>query len=488
MFLNRLKEFPATLSLRFRLSLLFVIIFGGLTILFNASIFKFTQDSLAQDFDDALYNYAVDVSERIVIGAKGDLKFPPLEIDDGKILPFPLGTALIQVRHISGEVLARVGRFENFDPPYEKEFEKLSRGDEASYTTVPSSMDIPSAEADEYRLISFPLDEIKRPQLVLQIAVPMALLEAQIEKRLTFVLLGIPLMLILATLAGVYLSSRALRPVGEMTLVAQNIDPKDLSQRIQLPKSRDEIFTLGVTINAMLEKIQKAFQSQERFVADASHQLLTPLTIMKGEIEEALRSRENLSQEKIINIFKSNLQEVDHLSTLVQRLLLLARVDAGIGALNFQELYLDEVLMDVFRKTSPLAEKKQITIKFNMDLQVVERVSFQGDYDLLKQMIFNLIENAIKYSPEKSVIHLDYKENEKQIEIDVADEGPGVPEELIPFLYERFSRGKDSHKKALGYGLGLPVAQKIAKVHQGLIEYKPQATRGSVFSVKIKKN
>lgn len=488
MFLNKLKEFPATLSLRFRLSLLFVIIFGGLTILFNASIFKYTQDSLAQDFDDALYNYAVDVSERIVIGVRGDLKFPPLEINDGKILPFPLGTALIQVRHISGEVLARVGRFENFDPPYKKEFEKLSRGDEASYTTVPSTMDIPSAEAEEYRLISFPLDEIKKPQLVLQIAVPMSLLEAQIEKRLTILILGIPLMLILATLAGVYLSSRALRPVGEMILVAQNIDPKDLSQRIGLPKSRDEIFTLGVTINTMLEKIQRAFQSQERFVADASHQLLTPLSIMKGEIEEVLRGADHLSHEQVKSIFKSNLQEVDHLSTLVQRLLLLARVDAGIGALNFQELFMDEVIMDTFRKTTSLADKKNIKVQFNLDLQVLERSPIQGDSELLRQMVFNLIENAIKYSPENSTIQVNYFENDYWIEIRISDEGPGVSEELIPYLFERFSRGKDSHKKALGYGLGLPVAQKIAKVHQGVIEYFASLAQGSVFSVKIKKN
>lgn len=180
MFLKKIRKLISSISIRLRLSLIFVLIFGTTTVLFNMFLFQMMIDNLQQDFDDALFNYSVDVSEGIEIGLKGDLSFPPLRLDHGKILPFPLGTALIQVRHSSGAVLARVGNFGEFNPPFKKDFERIWKGEEATYRTIEHIRNIPSAEADSYRLISFPLDNAAKPQLLLQIAVPMTLLETQI--------------------------------------------------------------------------------------------------------------------------------------------------------------------------------------------------------------------------------------------------------------------------------------------------------------------
>ena len=136
MFLKTLRKSLSHIPIRLRLSLIFVVIFGVTTLLFNMFVFKMMIDNLQQDFDDALFNYSVDVSEGVEIGVKGDLNFPPLRLDHGKILPFPLGTALIQVRHSSGAVLARVGNFGEFNPPYKKDFERIWAGEEATYRTV----------------------------------------------------------------------------------------------------------------------------------------------------------------------------------------------------------------------------------------------------------------------------------------------------------------------------------------------------------------
>jgi signal transduction histidine kinase len=483
MFLKKIRNLLSRVSIRFRLSLIFVFIFGTTTILFNAFIFKMTIRNLQQDFDDALFNYAVDVSEGVDIGLKGDLNFPPLRLDNGKILPFPLGTALIQVRHSSGEVLARVGDFGNFNPPYKLDFEKIWRGDEAAYHTIEHITEIPSAEADSYRLISFPLDNVTKPQLMLQIAVPMTLLETQISNRLKWLEIGIPFILIVATLGGLFLSDRALSPLKNMIFTTKEIKPGDLSKRVPVPNTKDEIKTLALTLNEMLDRIQQAFQSQERFVADASHQLLTPLTIMRGELE-LLKTTESKDIDQFI---KSSLQEVDNLSNIVREMLLLARVDAGIGALNMQKLALDELVFEAIERCEKLAHSKKIRLKFDINNQSQDdRKWTQGDNDLLQHLVINVIENSIKYSPNNEVVSITIVWKDTSSQLIVEDNGPGIPEDQLPYIFERFSRGSNFEAKVKGFGLGLAIAQKIAILHEAKLSVENHPGHGARFSFEIK--
>ncbi|MEK2646046.1 sensor histidine kinase [Bdellovibrio sp. BCCA] len=483
MFLKRIYNFFSSFSIRLRLSLIFVLIFGATTIFFNMFLFKAMIDTLQQDFDDALFNYSVDVSEGIEIGVKGDLSFPPLRLDHGKILPFPLGTALIQVRHSSGAVLARVGNFGEFNPPYKKDFERIWAGEEATYRTIEHIRNIPSAEADSYRLISFPLDNAAKPQLLLQIAVPMTLMETQISQRLTLLQVGIPFVLLIATLGGLFLSARALNPLKNMINTAKEIKASELSQRVPIPNANDEIKTLALTLNEMLDRIQQAFQSQERFVADASHQLLTPLTIMRGELELLQKTE----KKDIDQFIKSGLQEVDNLSSIVQEMLLLARVDAGIGALNMQEIALDELIFEVLPRCEKLASSKNIKIKLNINNETSEdRKMVRGDNDLLQNLVTNVIENAIKYSPNGEVVTVTLVWKEDVTELIVDDNGPGIPEELLPFIFERFSRGSNMETRVKGFGLGLAIAQKIAILHEAKLTAQNHSGHGARFSFEIK--
>jgi len=440
-------------------------------------------DTLQQDFDDALYNYAIDVSQGVDIGVKGDLSFPPLSVDQGKILPFPLGTALIQVRHSSGAVLARVGNFGDFDPPYHKDFEKIWHGDEATYRTIEHIKNIPEAEADSYRLISFPLDNAAKPQLLLQIAVPMTLLETQIAQRLRLLQIGIPFVLIVATLGGLFLSSRALAPVRSIIDTTRKIKASELHERVPVPSPKDEIKTLALTLNDMLDRIQQAFMSQERFIADASHQLLTPLTIMRGELELLQKS----DKKNIDSFIKSSLQEVDSLSGIVQEMLLLARVDAGIGALNLQQLSLDEVVFEALGRCEKIASNKNIKLKLNINKEpTLDRPFFQGDNDLLINLVVNIVENAVKYSPRDSIVVINLNWTKEYSELVVEDAGPGIPAEQLAYIFERFSRGSQMEARVKGFGLGLAIAQKIAFLHNGQLSAGNIEGSGAKFSFKIK--
>ncbi len=483
MFLKKPRQVFARINIRWRLALIFVLIFGATTVLFNTFLFIFMIRTLQQDFDDALFNYAVDISASIDIGVKGNLNFPPLKLDQGKILPFPLGTALIQVRHVSGAVLAQVGEFGAFNPTYKKDFDRLAKGEEATYRTINNISNIPSAEADSYRLISFPLDNATKPQLILQVAVPMTLLDTQISNRLSMLQIGIPLVLLIAALGGFFLSARALAPVNHMIDTAKGIDANELDRRIPIPVANDEIRKLAQTLNDMLTRIQQAFHSQERFVADASHQLLTPLTIMRSEIE-LLQKQE---APDLPQFTRSSLQEIDNLSNIVREMLLLSRIDAGMGALNLQPLSLDEMIIEVLSRCEKLAKTKMINLKFNIDdSKTDEPRQVRGDKDLLEHLLMNIIENAIKYSPQQQTVFVTLIWKRETTEVCFEDEGPGIPKDLLPHIFERFSRGPKAGMEVKGHGLGLAIAHKIAILHGARLTAENGKDRGARFRFEIK--
>ena len=473
-----LVTFLKKISLRTRLTVLFAVIFGTTTILFSGFLYYFLNDSLAQDFDDALYNYAIDVSRTIEVGKKNDLLFPPLKVDEGKIFPFASGTSLIQVQHASGKILVQTGEFGNFKFPYEKDFKKILHGQDSAYRTLTNTSGLPDAEADSYRLITFPLDSVDAPDLFLQIAVPMTTFEKQLASLERIIKFGLPAVLLIAVFSGLYFSARALQPVKDITEKTLQIDASDLTQRVPIPKSKDEIQKLAETQNAMLDRIEKAFKSQERFIADASHQLLTPLTILRGEIE--IQQKTNSPDPQFLS---SALQEVENLSKIVKDMLLLARIDAGIGAMNFSEIELDEILIGVITRLQKLATAKNIHIKFDI-IENSDPPHVKGDSDLLANLFYNLIENAIKYSINNEPILIRLIWNQSQTVVEIEDRGPGISIENQKIIFERFSRLAPSGPTK-GFGLGLAIAYKIAKLHNAELGIQDKTTQGTLFVLKM---
>lgn len=475
--------FLKSLSLRSRLTALFVIIFGTSTIVFSSFLYISLNDSLLQDFDDALFNYAIDVSRNIDVGTKNDLLFPPLKVDEGKIFPFPSGTALIQIRYKSGEILSQSGDFGTFQFPFTSEMNLILKGQDSAYKTLDQTEGIPDAEADSYRLITYPLDSLIAPNVFLQIAVPMTTFETQLDRLKIIISFGFPVMLLIAIIFGFYLSSRALRPVQEIIFKIKKIDASNLSERVLLPNAQDEIYELAKTQNQMLDRMEKSFQAQERFIADASHQLLTPLTILRGEIEIQQKTQ---SLDPLF--LTSALQEVENLSKIVSDMLLLARIDAGSDSLSLSDLNLDEILIDVIARVQKIANKKNITVQFNIDDQL-GRKKVTGDSDLLTHLLYNLIENAVKYSFSNELVIVRLIWQEEFTIIEIADHGPGIPDDQIETVFERFSRVNPS-SRTKGFGLGLAIAKKIATIHnsQLLIEKNKDSNRdtGTLFKLKLK--
>ena len=445
-------------GIRLRLGLLYLSIFAvGLSV-FCAVLFQYFQRTQIQAFDTTLYNFAVDISTNLEMDFVGRLFVVNSNVSEaGKLFPFHLGGSFLEIRDSMGKVLLHSRSLKEATLPLDGATLARVINEKAVFQTIRAdSLGVESTSPDLRLLTYFTHHKDWKEPLILQVAVPLDLPHQEQRDLLLFFMMGIPAFLLVAGVAGVWMSRRALRPVHDMTLKAAGITGVgSLKERIPVPVPPDEIRELALTFNGLLERLEKAFASQDRFVANASHQLRTPLTILKGELD--LMRKANPTEAELRATMDSAGVEINRLIQLVQDLLLLARLEAGRDSIVLKPVRIDEVLMRVVARIQKLsaAKKVQITTHFASEKAGEELdVEIQGDEDLLDSMIENFIENAVKYSPPDSVVEVSMKTFPHWIEIGVKDNGPGIPEELRQKIFERFTRAQPSHIVP-GSGLGL---------------------------------
>jgi signal transduction histidine kinase len=294
-------------------------------------------------------------------------------------------------------------------------------------------------------------------------------------------------------LAGGYgLASRALWPVKAITRAAQEISETGLDRRLGI-HTRDELGELAGTFDRMLDRLQAAFTRQRQFTADASHELRTPLTIISLETDRALANARGTDDfRQALRVIQS---ENQFMSRLVGELLTLARMDAGQMTLQREPIDLSDVVLDVVERYAPLAAHKHIALRTG-DLP---EIPVQADRQLLSQMVGNLVDNAIKYSPDGAsqwvLVETGLLPGTAQAWLRISDNGPGIPAEHLPHLFERFYRvdsarshnpGEGAQDDQIpGSGLGLSIVQWIAQVHGGSVQVESQVGQGTRFEVRL---
>ena len=308
--------------------------------------------------------------------------------------------------------------------------------------------------------------------------------------------------LALVLFGGYWLAGRALAPVRTITRTARGISETDLHKRLHLG-TQDELGELANTFDAMLDRLQAAFDRQRQFTADASHELRTPLTIVSLEADHALARRRPLEEyERALGVIKS---ENEYMTHLVNDLLTLARMDAGQTQLKLEPMDLSDVALDVVERLTSLARRDRVEL-LTGELQ---QVTIQGDRQYLSQMLANLIENAIKYAgslnqANASVHHVWVDTGCCETEeppygwVKVADDGPGIPEEDLPHLFDRFYRvdkarsradngasANEDEKDPEGSGLGLSIVNWIVQAHHGEVQVKSQLGQGTTFEIRF---
>jgi heavy metal sensor kinase len=307
--------------------------------------------------------------------------------------------------------------------------------------------------------------------------------EDLLERASHALLIAVPLALLLASIGGYFLARKSLAPVVRMSATAAGIGAANLHERLPVANERDELGGLALVINGLLERLDISFEQQRRFMADASHELRTPIAIMRSEAEVALAEPETSNEElrESIAIFKD---ETKRLTAIVEDLFMLARADAGQYKLIPKEFYLDELAGEVTRAVRTLVAEKRLT----WQLDAAEEMPFRGDENLLRRLLLNVVDNAIKYTPTGGAVTISCKLEANCYIIEVSDTGKGIMVEAQPHIFDRFyradtarSRAEDEGALTGGAGLGLSIARWIAEAHDGTLELLNTSAAGSVF-------
>ncbi len=477
-------------SLRFKLTLWYVLILGILLISFSTFLYFTLSNSLYRDVDNKLRSLAELVSSE---SSSPLSKFGFGNIDQALETSMnlkPIGK-FIQVLDESGNIGRKSENLKNVQLPIGLNALKNASKGLITFETNRSIANTP------LRIITFPVVENNHVTKIVQIASSLEEVEDALNTLFIILIITVPLALMVASLGGQFLAHKALKPVDDITQTARMITSQNLNQRIIPPKVKDEISRLIETFNGMISRLDQSFRQIKQFSSDASHELKTPLTILKGEVEVMLRKER--TQQEYQQTLKSNLEEINRMSQIVEDLLLLSRADTGQIELNKGDINLAEILSQVVAQMDMLARSKGLDLSASNNHRDIH---IFGDGLRIREMLINLIENGIKYTEEGGSVHIslqkefppaeryrpDRSEREKErfVKIIVSDTGIGISKEDQEKIFNRFFRvDKARSREQGGSGLGLSICKWIVEAHQGEIEVESELGKGSSFTVKL---
>jgi len=315
----------------------------------------------------------------------------------------------------------------------------------------------------------------------LQVAAPMDEYYEALDRFQGLLFLSAPLLLVLSSVGGYWMSRRALAPVDQIITATQSIGSTNLSSRLPVPASRDELQRLTETLNEMLARIERAFRRISRFTADASHEFRTPVTLMRTRAELALRRPRTESEYR--ETVEQMHEELVRTSELIERLMVLARTDSGVEALQFKTIDLADVVRAIVEQTHTFAEAKKLRLQSEIP---TGPMPIDADSDFLKRLLLILIDNAVKYTPEGGIIAIGLSCQNGTAEVAITDTGIGIAKAELPNIFERFYRtDKARSRESGGAGLGLAIAKWIAEAHRGSISVESTAGLGSSFVLRL---
>lgn len=453
------------MPVRIRLTIWYTFLLAVILITFSVLIYLVLKFSLHAQVNRTLEDRAQQVGAGIEGRTFIDLNTGEVYLPELNIFSSP--NIFIQVVRIDGSVVYSADNSSTPQFPLDPEVLAINRRGEPTFKTL-------TVDGTPFRIYSTPI--IVGPQTVgvVQVGQSLRVVESTLQQVLFLLTAGTVAGVVLAALIGAFLAWKALRPIEQINqAAAQIVSGQDLKQRLPTSHTNDEIGRLTATINDMLERLDNFFQAQVRLSADVSHELRTPLTVIRGNID-LLRRGAAHNPEDLNEALSIVDGELDRMSRIVADLLLLSQADAGL-TLRMQPVELDTVILDVYRQARVVANGVNIQLGHE-DLAVV-----QGDRDRLKQLLLNLVTNALKHTPTGGRVVLSLYREAEWVRITVEDTGRGIAPAALPHIFERFYRAKDINQK--GTGLGLSIAQWIAQAHGGQITVTSELDKGSTFTL-----
>jgi heavy metal sensor kinase len=312
------------------------------------------------------------------------------------------------------------------------------------------------------------------------IATPIGDIRDAVRQLFRTMLVGILLLSLVAAVWSNILTRKSLKPITAITSTARRLSSTNLEERLGVSTADDEIDQLARILNELLDRLQRAFESQQRFVSNGAHELKTPLTILRTHWEDELNNPELPleNREKIAG----DIETISRLNRVINNLLLLSQTEFARDAFEIEAVSLDELLSAVVSEMEVLADMKSQELR----LTRIESVVLQADRDRLHQLIFNLLDNAIKYTQENGKINVSLRVQDGEAFVVVEDNGMGIPEEDLRYVFDRFYRvSKARSLETPGSGLGLSICRMIAETHKGSIDLASLAGEGSTFTLRL---
>jgi heavy metal sensor kinase len=463
-------------TIKFKLTLWYVVILAIILSSFSLFLYITLADSLYKGLDNKIKTMADVIASSMQRPLGGGPNIAEIDRIMSKQLGIRPFGRFIQVLDESGRVGGRSTNLRNVNLPISvKTLKDAARG-KVTFETVKVMGEYP------LRVVTLPVKENERMVCTVQVGSSLEGVDEALNQLLIILIIAVPAALLLTSVGGLFLANKALKPVDEITQIAKKIGSGDLSQRIRIRRVNDEIGRLAATFNEMIAKLDESFQQIKRFTADASHELKTPLTILKGEVEVALKKERESDEYR--QILSSNMEEIDRMSRIVENLLTLSRADMGELKMVREEVDLSHVAREVWEDLKRMAQVKEVQLKFVDD----SFTKIEGDPLYLRQLILNLVENGIKYTPSGGDVELRVRggNENKVVTIEVFDTGVGIAQEDLERIFERFFRvDKARSRETGGTGLGLNICRFIVKAHQGQIWVESELGKGSTFTVTL---
>ena len=439
------------------LAVVFIVLGGFLTLRLHAALLK--------GLDESLATRAAQISLGLRDGCEGEFQ----DVSDASLVGLPQGESGAQFLTPDGAISESSG-----DPAAQQPL--LSREEIATVlagSTVTRTVPAPP-DGEPFHILAVSLPSQTCPGVIV-VATSTDEIERSVRALVVQLSLGMPLALLVAGLGGWWLAGRALAPVGQMTRRAETIGVERLDERIDVPADRDELQRLAVTLNAMLDRLERGVEDKRRFAADASHELRTPLAVMRAELDVSLREADLARSAR--DALESAREEVERMHAIVENLLTLARADDGSLELLREPLDLSDVTTTVAANAAAFTRSKGVVLRTEGP-----HANVVADRARIEQVVMNLVSNAIRFSPAGGSVGVSTWLRDGGAGCSVTDEGPGVSPEIAGRIFERFVRADPVRTNDGGSGLGLAICHEIVTAHGGRIWVDVRQGSGGSFS------
>lgn len=453
-----------TRSLRFRITAWYFVTVACLLAIFGLGAWLVMRASILSAVDHNLQARIAGVRTFLDDQTRGGHDDVREELGEQSLLG--LGGPLLEIRDLNGNLLFRSPRLQGHP---------IQIGDSEEPRIAPLRAGRLSLRVASQRLT------VNGHGYTVSVAEPMHQFHESMEQFQAALLISAPLALLLASLGGFWMSNRALSPVDRMAREARSISIGDLARRLPVPGAKDEIQTLALTLNEMLDRIDASVRRLMQFTADASHELRAPLALIHTAAEFSLRRERN--HDELISALQKIRRESARTTRLVADLLLLARADSGSGEIQFEPLDLTELARHAVEQAALLAEPKNISVRSEI---APAPIIVDGDDQALARLMLILLDNAVKYTNAGGIVTLHLHARAGSAELIVTDTGVGIADADLPHIYDRFWRAdKVRSRDSGGVGLGLSIGRWIVERHRGQIEVTSELERGTQATVRL---